>query len=72
VTWKRKKQLALKELAIRSINVTMDNYGHLMNTVNRAAASKLGANVLGKDFSGLGSNLVAKTRKGYGEDPVTP
>jgi integrase len=42
-----------------SINVTMDTYGHLMNTINRDAASKLGEQVLGGSFQGCGSNLVA-------------
>jgi integrase len=31
-----------------SINVTMDIYGHLMDTVNQKAASRLGRSVLGE------------------------
>jgi integrase len=50
-----------------SITVTMDTYGHLMNTVNRDAASRLGEQVLGSSFSGHGSSLVAKIEKGVSE-----
>lgn len=50
----------------------MDTYGHLMNTVNRAAASKLGARIFGNSFSESGSILVARTAKGHGNEPVTP
>jgi integrase len=35
------------QLGHTSINVTMDLYGHLMETVNQKAASRLGKNVLG-------------------------
>jgi len=50
-----------------SITVTMDTYGHLMNTVNRDAASRLGEQVLGSRFSGHGSSLVAEKSKGARE-----
>jgi integrase len=50
-----------------SINVTMDTYGHLMNTVNRDAASRLGEQVLGGRVSGYGSRMVAEKSKGAWE-----
>lgn len=46
-----------------SINVTMDIYGHLMDTVNQRAASRLGRTVLGKEKdaqSENGSKMVAE------------
>jgi integrase len=46
-----------------SITVTMDTYGHLMNTVNRDAAIRLGEQVVGSRFSGHGSSLVAENEK---------
>jgi len=36
------------QLGHGSINVTMDIYGHLMETVNQTAASRLGKTVLGE------------------------
>ncbi len=39
------------QLAHSSINVTMDIYGHLMETVNHEAAGKLGKVVLGEKRS---------------------
>jgi integrase len=47
-----------------SIKVTMDVYGHLMNTVNREAASRLGSIVLGGGFYEDGSKMVAETKNG--------
>lgn len=52
-----------------SITVTMDTYGHLMNTVNRDAASKLGEQVLGSSFLEHGSSLVAENEKGSENEP---
>jgi hypothetical protein len=47
-----------------SINVTMDTYGHLMDTVNRAAADRLGEQILDGSWKGNGSKMVAGTEKG--------
>jgi integrase len=55
-----------------SISVTMDTYSHLMNTVNRDAASRLGEQVLGSKFSGYGSSLVAQNEKGASRKWLTP
>jgi integrase len=48
-----------------SINVTMDIYGHLMDTVNQKAACRLGRTVLGKetDQGENGSKMVAEAEK---------
>jgi integrase len=48
-----------------SINVTMDIYGHLMDSVNQRAASRLGRAVLGKeaDQGENGSKMVAEAGK---------
>ncbi|MFZ0930742.1 MAG: site-specific integrase, partial [Syntrophobacteraceae bacterium] len=43
-----------------SIKITMDTYGHLMSDVNQEAACKLGRCVLGGNFEGFGSKMVAK------------
>jgi len=51
-----------------SINVTMDTYGHLMNTVNREASKRLEKAV----FQGNGDILETnKLKQGY-EKSVTP
>lgn len=42
-----------------SINVTMDVYGHLMNTVNQESAKRLDSTI----FKNNGSNLVANTKE---------
>jgi integrase len=52
-----------KALGHSSINVTMDIHGHLMDTVNQKAASRLGRTVLGKEEdvqSEDGSKMVAE------------
>lgn len=46
------------QLGHSSIKMTMDIYGHLMDTVNREAASRLGKTVLG-DYQSNGSKMVA-------------
>ncbi|MEE9566137.1 MAG: site-specific integrase [Desulfobacteria bacterium] len=51
------------QLGHSSIQITMDVYGHLMDTVNREAASKLGRTVLGGNSEGDGSKTVAETKK---------
>lgn len=55
-----------------SITVTMDTYGHLMNTVNRDAASKRGELVLGSRILEHGSNLVLVNEKRVRELTLTP
>ena len=47
-----------------SINVTMDTYGHLLDTVNRAAADRLGEQIFDDSWKGNGSKMVAETEKG--------
>jgi len=42
-----------------SINVTMDVYGHLMNSVKRESANRLGEAVLGGKLQTSGSKMVA-------------
>ena len=51
------------QLGHSSIQITMDVYGHLMDTVNREAASKLGRTVLGGNSEDDGSKTVAETKK---------
>jgi integrase len=43
-----------------SIKVTLDTYGHLLNSVNREAANRLGDAIFGED----GSKMVAANEKG--------
>jgi len=43
-----------------SITVTMDTYGHLMNNVNKDAATRLGEAIFGSD----GGKMVAENEKG--------
>jgi integrase len=43
-----------------SINVTLDIYGHLMKTVNKEAANRLGNAIFEED----GSKMVAVNEKG--------
>jgi len=43
-----------------SIKITFDTYGHLMKTVNREAANRLGDTIFGSD----GSKMVATNKKG--------
>ena len=47
------------QLGHSSITMTMDVYGHLMNTVNQKAATKLGRTILG-DSEANGSKMVAQ------------
>jgi len=47
-----------------SINVTMDTCGHLMDTVNRAAADRLGEQIFDGSWKGNVSKMVAETEKG--------
>ena len=42
------------QLGHSSINVTMDIYGHLMESVNQKAASLLGRTVLGNEDNHIG------------------
>ena len=51
--------------------MTMDIYGHLMDTVNRQAATKLGRAVLGEQED-YGSKMVAKMKKGANHTSVNP
>jgi integrase len=51
------------QLGHSSINVTMDIYGHLMDTVNRGAASRLGDFVFRN-----GSKMVAVEKKGLDQN----
>lgn len=55
------------QLGHSTINMTMDTYGHLMESVNRAAANKLGMTILGPEkgfFEINGSKMVAENKKG--------
>lgn len=53
-------KLIQSQLGHHSINVTMDVYGHLMETVNTQAPQRLEATVLGKN----GEKMVTSTKKG--------